>query len=376
MNSHNNGRVTMRMLAEQLGVTKTTVSLALRDNPSISKETRERVVKLARELNYRPDPAISAIAASRWNNGCPDRHRVIVFLCHARASFRPYQEGYLAAAQERAAEFGYKVEPFLVDEYPTAAAITRVLQARGIRGILIPQIPNPDSTRVMNIDWNKFTAVCCGIGRVRPPLHTVSDNMLVNTRKLWELAYKAGFRRIGAAVHLHDPVAEDDWNRLGASYAAQEILGIPHADRIPPMTGGFYDDEVIYEWYRKYQPDLIIGFNQDTGESLKRKGVRFPQDAEFLSLMTEPESPWSGFVRPLPLVAQNAVDLLVTEIRENQWGLPALPRFTLVSPEWNLGSTFTRWDPVTSPATLAASRSTPALSATPAAIPHSSLPVA
>lgn len=334
-------RVTMRTLAEKLGVTKTTISLALREHPSISHQTRAKVLRLAEEMNYRPDPAVAAIAASRWNRGCPERHRVIAFLSHRSQQFHYYEEGYLKPAQERAQSFGYRLERFVIDEYPTAEAVTRVLHTRGIRGILIPQIPNPYSKRIMKIDWSKFTAVCCGIGRVRPALHTVSDNMFVNTRMLWEMAAEAGFKRIGAILHRHDPIAEDDWNRLGASYAAQEILGIPEADRIPPMRGGFDDDDLIYDWFCKYQPDLVIAFNHSTGEALERKGVRFPEDAELISLMTEPGLKWTGFLRPLEPIAVGAVDLLVSELRDNQWGLPPLPRFTLVVPEWNHGSTFT-----------------------------------
>jgi DNA-binding LacI/PurR family transcriptional regulator len=201
----------MRTLAEKLGVTKTTISLALREHPSISRQTRAKVLRLAEEMNYRPDPAIAAIAASRWNQGCPERHRVMAFLCHRlKNPHHIYEEGYLKPAQRRANNFGYRLEPFVIDDYPTGEAVTRVLYTRGIRGIVIPQIANPHSKRVMGIDWEKFTAVCCGVGRVRPPLHTVSDNMFVNTRLLWEMAVEMGFKRIGAALHRHTPIAEDD----------------------------------------------------------------------------------------------------------------------------------------------------------------------
>ncbi|WP_081752690.1 LacI family DNA-binding transcriptional regulator [Kallotenue papyrolyticum] len=47
---------TIRMIAEHVGVSPTTVSLALRGDPSIPSATRARVLTAARELNYVPKP--------------------------------------------------------------------------------------------------------------------------------------------------------------------------------------------------------------------------------------------------------------------------------------------------------------------------------
>ena len=52
------GHVNLRMLAEHLGLSQTTVSLVLNNSPSaksIPGETRERVVEAAKRLNYRPN---------------------------------------------------------------------------------------------------------------------------------------------------------------------------------------------------------------------------------------------------------------------------------------------------------------------------------
>ena len=52
-------RVTMAELARELGVSKNTVSLALRHDPQISTTTRERVQAAARRAGYTPDPVIA-----------------------------------------------------------------------------------------------------------------------------------------------------------------------------------------------------------------------------------------------------------------------------------------------------------------------------
>ena len=59
-------RPTLRDIAKDAGCTNATVSLALRESPRISPETRARVREVAAKLGYRPDPMLSALAAHRW----------------------------------------------------------------------------------------------------------------------------------------------------------------------------------------------------------------------------------------------------------------------------------------------------------------------
>lgn len=60
-------KVTIYDLAQKLGTTASTVSRALQDNPRISLKTREAVKKLARELNYIPDPIAHHLRTGRGN---------------------------------------------------------------------------------------------------------------------------------------------------------------------------------------------------------------------------------------------------------------------------------------------------------------------
>jgi LacI family transcriptional regulator len=54
-----NDRITMAEIAEQSGVSLSTVSLVLRDKPGIGSDTRQRVLEVARDLGYIPKkPAV------------------------------------------------------------------------------------------------------------------------------------------------------------------------------------------------------------------------------------------------------------------------------------------------------------------------------
>src|SRR5258708_28687267 len=62
------GHVNLRMLAEHLELSQTTVSLVLNNSPSaksIPIETRQRVMEAAQRLNYRPNYFARSLRQSR-----------------------------------------------------------------------------------------------------------------------------------------------------------------------------------------------------------------------------------------------------------------------------------------------------------------------
>jgi LacI family transcriptional regulator len=57
--------VTLADIARELGVSKMTVSRAINNNPLISADTRERVLEVARRMNYQPNQHARALATNR-----------------------------------------------------------------------------------------------------------------------------------------------------------------------------------------------------------------------------------------------------------------------------------------------------------------------
>jgi len=68
-------RVGIEDVAAAAGVSVATVSRAIRGLPNVAQETRERVVRVAEELRYTPDPAAARLAAGKTRTvavGVPD----------------------------------------------------------------------------------------------------------------------------------------------------------------------------------------------------------------------------------------------------------------------------------------------------------------
>lgn len=57
--------ITMRDVAEAAGVSRMTVSRALRKDSPVSKETRDRILQIVRDLNYVPDQLAGGLATKR-----------------------------------------------------------------------------------------------------------------------------------------------------------------------------------------------------------------------------------------------------------------------------------------------------------------------
>lgn len=106
----------LREIARQARVSHTTVSLSLRNHPSIPISTRERIRRLAEQLGYRPNVLISALMSQVRLKVRNSSLEVIAFLTGG-ASANDWQEhsasvGFYEGAQHRAQELGMRVEPF------------------------------------------------------------------------------------------------------------------------------------------------------------------------------------------------------------------------------------------------------------------------
>lgn len=95
---------TLRDLADQLGVSIATISRALNDKPGVSAETRQQVLRLASELQYRPNLAARNLATSRTQN--------VLFVIHRRqfsAEEDPFYPYIIQGLEETLSGEGYSV---------------------------------------------------------------------------------------------------------------------------------------------------------------------------------------------------------------------------------------------------------------------------
>lgn len=333
-------RITQEEIARKLGIDKSTVSLALRDSPRLRQETRKKVRELAEALGYRPDPAIAILARQRWEKREPGRARgTLHYLVQKKKGEIRLQRRHFAMAKQRAYERGYDLVEFDLSTYPSGAAASKVLFHRGSRGLILPALPLDVDPDLRDFQWENFTVVGCSVGWLRTAFHLVMPDQFEGTRRAWQEAVRRGYRRIGGALFRHNPVAIDDFTRVGASYAEQTEL-VPARERVPFLLSEPTDREAFLAWFEKHRPDAVISLvSQEPYRWLKEAGYRVPEDVGFVSLHVRPDEPFSGVSVQFEEVARAAVDFLIAQMLDNNWGVPATQQILLLEPKWREGET-------------------------------------
>jgi hypothetical protein len=134
--------VRMAEIAQRLNVASSTISRALRDDPRISLELRNRVRSVAEELGYRPNPLVSALMANRRRRGSGGAVDVIALVTNygGRKHWRSKDvcRWEYEGIERRARELGFRVEIFALSDYRGGMIqLQATLRARAIRGVLL-----------------------------------------------------------------------------------------------------------------------------------------------------------------------------------------------------------------------------------------------
>lgn len=340
-------RLTLRELAKLAGVHVTTASQALRGTGRIAPATRERVQKLAKELGYVPDPALSALASYRQRIRPVHFQAVLGFLNNfpTREAYHevPVYHSYFEGACERAAELGYKLEEFWLREaHHTTARTAQMLTARGINGVLFA--PQPQSELTVAWPWGAFASVTFGFSLATPALHRVTNDQFGTMSMLVQQAAALGYRRIGwATCELDEARVRWVWSASFNSEISRhpECVAVQTLCPVDPIK-----TEQLVDWVRREHPDLVITGHAGHVDVLRQAGWRVPEDiGVMLTSLPEMDTAISGAYQNDRRIGGSAVEKVVAMLQRNERGEPACPVRIHVPSEWRAGTTAPRRRP-------------------------------
>lgn len=334
-------RPSLRDIARVAGCHYSTVSLALRDNPTIPAATRKRIRAVADRLGYKPDAMLAALSAYRlakrpsaqqpvlgWCTNYPTRDQWRELSCKSQ---------YFDGARARAEERGYRLEHFwLAEPGMTGRRMSDILRSRGISGLLLA--PQPHAC-ALELEWSEFSAVTLGYTLLSPKLHLIyhHDSRMMS-QLLAEVAAR-GYRRVGLLeLREHDERVEHSW--LAAYLAAQTTL--PNSARLAPLILDGWDEARVLKWVAHERPDAIVTKLQPVKALLERAGYRVPADIglAFHSSVDLPgPDELTGMRKNAAVVGRMAVDFLVAMLHRNERGVPEIPQRLLIEGSWTEGRT-------------------------------------
>lgn len=333
-------RPTLRDVARLAECHYSTVSLALRNHPRITPETRRRVQEAARQLGYAPDAMLTALAAYRSTRVPAASPTSIAWLTNHHTqegwrSYTPCNVDYFEGASERARERGYKLEHFwLAQPGMTGRRMAEILRTRGVMGILLPP---QERMCAIDFDWESFATVTFGHTLLRPRLHLVANHEYRTMGLLFAELKRRRYRQIGL-VDLREHDARVDHNWLAAYLIEQHKLG--DAPKLPPLIFDHWSEEEFLRWVGQHRPEVIVTKLPEVLACLKRAGFAVPRDigVAFHSLH-EHTVGLSGTKKNSFHIGVMAMDVLIDMLHRNERGAPAYPQLMMIEGSWVEGQT-------------------------------------
>ncbi len=320
----------MRSIAAAAGVCPMTVSLALRNDRSVSTATCVRIQKLARSLGYRPDPMLTHLMQHLRSSRTTKAGVNLAVLASLNA---PFVQRLVAGATARAARLGYALDRIDLQAFMNKpAALTRMLAARGVAGVLLGPSSDPSDYSAL-LDWSKFAAIAMTYSVFEPRVHRVVTHHYDNAVRTFALLEERGFRRVGLVM------TRDMEFRSNHSYSGAFFRAGSSSSRIKIAPILYLDESTrrdIQLWFDRHKPQAVVVANAGQVANFLQPalGTRRSAETAFACLDYEAESKIPGIDQRFEIIGSHAIDALVAQIHRSERGLPENPTSSMVEGHW------------------------------------------
>lgn len=320
----------VRSIAASCGVSVATVSRALAGNRNVLPATRRQIVDEAQRQAYKPNRLVGSLMAhlrvSRTSTFVGNL-AIVHVPSRVQKSPGPQQRRIIRGAQARAKELGYQLyELSLGEEGMKIDVVVRVLRARGVVGLIF--LYSQPLEKPLAFPWDDFVALDLDYGAPQPVLHTVCHDHYASIMAALTRLRALGYRRAGMFLERYKD--ERTYFRWSAAFRSfQERLG--GIGRVPVLEVPKINEAAFTTWFRKHEPDLVIGHFDACVGWLDKLSRRVPADVGFFTLNWESRSvPCAGIDPRLEMQGTVAVDTLIAQLHPGERGLPAVPRSVMV----------------------------------------------
>ena len=327
-------QVTIRDIARQLGISHSTVSRALSENPKesalVTEKTRKRVEQTAAEMDYRPNLMARGISTGKTGTLGLMAYHI------ARETVGRQAVQVLKEANRRSYQIMMGLAPDRrhVDQLDDQAVQIQQLLSRGIDGLFIRTRGDiEESERILKAVGGRVPVVT--LGHPTPNLSGVVLDHTTDFCAATEHLIRLGHERIG--------FIGADWNetRVGSIKAKGYLLAMQKHGLIPKrIPGRTALAKPAYDLGKKLSTKMFTAFvcrNDYTAIGLCRglheSGLRVPEDMAVvgsgdIDLAAYMTPALTTLATPYEAIAQAAMELMVEQLE----GQDAPRQVTLTSP--------------------------------------------
>lgn len=317
-------QITIVDVAKALGVSPSTVSRALNNSSEINENTRQEIIRVANELEYRPN-----LLAQSLHRG--ETHTIGVVIPDIQ---RPFFAGVVAGIQKIASEAGYRVMICQSNEsHSTEVLNVQALMASRVDGLLISHSKETNSFEHIKLHLRKGIPIV-HFDRVCDELETakVIQEDFDGSFALVEHLIQRGCRRIAACAGPADLLISQ--KRLNGYKAALQKYGLPIEQELIFHSNFKKEDSLnaLTAWLDLPQkPDGIFSVHYGNAiemmVTLKQKGIKIPNEIALAAfgddLLASLFEPSLTVYNQFPyVVGQEAATILIDNIIHKETFVP------------------------------------------------------
>lgn len=274
--------LTMQHIADMLKISKSTVSRALSGDRRVKPETREKVLKLARELNYRPNPLASGLARRRSNI------IGVITPFAPRSLSDPFYLEFVGGIGDYAMTRGYSLllSPTYEQRAGRDAGSTHVemTEVHRVDGLILTE-PRVDDERIEYLRANGVPFVFLGTPPQGEDVPWVDGDNVGGVRLAIDHLVSLGHSRIACIAGSPDQTAAA--RRLAGYRQGLAAHGIDYDESLVfpgdfTEAGGYEAGRRIAEAWRERGITAVFASNDVMAigaiRALKESGLRVPED--------------------------------------------------------------------------------------------------
>lgn len=330
-------RCTIKDIAVHAGVAVSTVSYALRNHPSIPKETCARIQAVGEKLGYRPDPQISALMAHIGRGrAVPSSARIALVWMQGKRAHTRSDDFFLQmreGADTRAGLRGYHLEEFWPDEDKLSGPrLTSILNARGIQSVIFsPSIEGVASD--YGLGWENFACVVLGHARWPVELHRVAHDHYHSICECLQRMTAAGVTR--PAIVLTEEINQRTDSAVKAAFITHHPNEARARGLIYPLDQK--GARAFPAWLRTHDPDGVLLLRREMWTDVKTPRLeKLRQAGRVWCANWKAGDPLElpGIQQRYDLAARAAVDLVTGLEQSRALGLPDHPQCVQIRGDW------------------------------------------
>ena len=333
--------VTIAVLAKELGLGKATISLALRDDPRIRKQTRERVQRHADKRGYTANPMVAHVMSQLRSAKVSDYRATTALInvapredaIRTNVTFRTIADGF----RRRAAELSYLVEDLWIGDeiFADPDRLKKVFHTRKIEGMAFIGVAErallPEPVHVL---LSRSVFVGLGVRLTQPLVHCCANNQYVTAMAATRKLLGIGFFRVGLVASRVIDRQIDGRFTMGFRRAMEDAGWRPEA--AAAMVWNYQPNDLVGfgKWLDETKPDALLCTHTELPGWFKT----MPGGNRKIALAHLDWDPsmqgWAGMNQHNDQVGAFGADMLTAHLARRELGLPDAVKTMLVESEW------------------------------------------